>query len=73
MNFDSFLTDTLARISESGLSTAEVCREAGIDPSLVSRWKAGAVEPRISSLVRMNQAVDVLRHRKLQNLLKGDA
>lgn len=67
-NFDTFLSDTLNRIAGSGFSIAEVCREASIDPSLVSRWKAGSVEPRISSLVRINEAIDVLVDRQLARL-----
>lgn len=68
MNLDTFLTDTLARIDKSGFSVAAICRRADIDPSLVSRWKAGTVEPRISSLVRINDAIDGLVDEQLARL-----
>lgn len=72
MNIDHFLTSTLDAITASGFSTAAVCREAGIDPSLVSRWKAGTVEPRISSLNRLNKAIHDLKQQKIAQLLGGD-
>lgn len=61
MNANEHLATLLADIAEAGLSVAKVCAEAGVDPSLVSRWKAGRVEPRISSLAKMRAALDALR------------
>lgn len=61
MNANEHLRTLLADIAKAGLSVAKVCASAGIDPSLVSRWKAGRVEPRISSLAKMRAALDALR------------
>jgi transcriptional regulator with XRE-family HTH domain len=51
----------LSEIASAGLSVAKVCKRANIDPSLVSRWKAGRVEPRLSSIYRMRAALQALR------------
>jgi transcriptional regulator with XRE-family HTH domain len=61
MNANEQLHLLLADIAKTGFSVARVCRSAGIDPSLVSRWKGGRVEPRISSLAKMRAALDELR------------
>lgn len=61
MNANELLQVLLHDIAQAGLSVAKVCHQAGIDPSLVSRWKAGRVEPRISSLFKMRSALDALR------------
>jgi len=61
MNANEHLQTLLADIALTGLTEAKVCRFAGIDPSLVSRWKAGRVEPRISSLAKMRAALDAIR------------
>lgn len=64
MDAQSLLVVLLDKISKAGLSVAQVCKGAGIDPSLVSRWKGGRVEPRLSSLVKMDQALQALIARK---------
>lgn len=60
MQIETLLSQLLARIERSPFSTAAVCRRARIDAGLISRWKAGKVEPRLSSLSRMNSALDEL-------------
>ena len=47
----------LLAIQASGLSVRRVCRAAGVNPSVVSRWKSGKVEPRLSSLRRVAAAL----------------
>lgn len=61
MNANQLLTQLLDDIAFSGLSVAKVCAAAGIDPSLVSRWKTGRVEPRLSSLEKLRAALESLR------------
>jgi transcriptional regulator with XRE-family HTH domain len=61
MNANTLLMTLLEDIAKAGLSVARVCKRADIDPSLVSRWKAGRVEPRLSSLSKMRAALDVLK------------
>jgi transcriptional regulator with XRE-family HTH domain len=61
MNANELMQTLLTDIAASGLSVAKVCKKAAIDPSLVSRWKAGRVEPRLSSLFRMRAALEALK------------
>jgi transcriptional regulator with XRE-family HTH domain len=61
MNAQALLIALLDDISKAGFSVAQVCKAAGIDPSLVSRWKAGRVEPRLSSLFKMRAALESLK------------
>jgi transcriptional regulator with XRE-family HTH domain len=56
----NYLQSLLAEIDAGPVSVAKVCYEAGLDPSVVSRWKRGAVEPRLSSLERLSEAHDKL-------------
>jgi transcriptional regulator with XRE-family HTH domain len=61
MNAQTLLVGLLDDISKAGFSVAQICKAAGVDPSLVSRWKGGRVEPRISSLVRLEAALELLK------------
>lgn len=61
MNAQTLLLVLLNDISKAGFSVARVCQAAEIDPSLVSRWKAGRVEPRMSSLSKMRTALERLQ------------
>jgi transcriptional regulator with XRE-family HTH domain len=61
MDANKILLELLNDISQAGYSVTEVCKAAGIDPSLVSRWKGGKVEPRISSIVRLEAALELLK------------
>jgi transcriptional regulator with XRE-family HTH domain len=51
-----YLNDVLHEIEEGPFNVCRVCREAGIDPSVVSRWRHGRVEPRMSSIDRLAEA-----------------
>ena len=48
-----YLKNLLSEIDAGPITVARVCYAAGMDPSVVSRWKRGAVEPRLSSLERL--------------------
>lgn len=67
----TYLRTLLAEIAAGPVSVAKVCYEAGLDPSVVSRWKRGGVEPRLSSLERLAEAHDRLlaEHRKALRFL----
>lgn len=69
MTTASFLLgDLLERIDLSPFTVASICRRAGIDPSQVSRWKAGKIEPRVSSLDRLENAfAELLTEHRLAN------
>jgi transcriptional regulator with XRE-family HTH domain len=59
------LYSLLEEIETAGLSVRQVCLAAGIDPSLVSRWKTGRTEPRISSLARLEAGLRILQRTAL--------
>jgi len=61
MNAQTLLVVLLDDVSKAGYSVAQVCKAAGIDPSLVSRWKGGRVEPRLSSLIKLEAALELLK------------
>ena len=50
----------IQRIETAGFSVSAVCKRAAIDPALVSRWKHGRVEPRLSTVERISAALDQL-------------
>lgn len=53
-------------VSDAGFTMADVCRKAGIQQSLVCRWRNQKYEPRLSSLQKLE---DALRALKLGSLL----
>jgi transcriptional regulator with XRE-family HTH domain len=55
-----YLKNLLSEIDAGPITVARVCYAADMDPSVVSRWKRGAVEPRLSSLERLAEAHDRL-------------
>lgn len=57
MDAYSLLQDLEAKIRASGLNMATVAKHAGIQHSLVSRWKAKLYEPRLSSLRKLEEAL----------------
>jgi transcriptional regulator with XRE-family HTH domain len=61
MDANTLLVALLDDISKAGFSVAQICKAANVDPSLVSRWKGGRVEPRLSSLVRLEAALELLK------------
>lgn len=50
------LENLLAEIAAGPFTVARVCAEAGMSPSVVSRWKTSDIEPRMSSLERLAEA-----------------
>lgn len=51
-----YLVNLLKQIEESPFTVSRVCAEAGLNPSVVSRWKKSKIEPRLSSLERLGDA-----------------
>lgn len=52
-----YLQQLLDEIQAGPFTVAKVCAYAGMNPSMVSRWKKQShVEPRISSLERLAEA-----------------
>lgn len=55
------LKNLLEEIDRGPFTVARVCAEAGVDPSQVSRWKATDIEPRLSSVERLQEALASLK------------
>ena len=66
----NYIKEIQDRADLAGFTMADVCREAGLDPSVASRWKAGRVIPLISSVNRLKDAVDRLIARRIENIDK---
>lgn len=51
-----YLEHLLREIDEGPFTVSRVCAAAGMNPSMVSRWKKHAIEPRLSTLERLADA-----------------
>ena len=51
-----YLQQVLQEIKEGPFRVSHVCAAAGMHPSMVSRWKKGTAEPRLSSIERLAEA-----------------
>lgn len=60
MDAYDYLHDLESRVELAGFTMARLCRKAGMQQSLVSRWKARAYEPRLSSLRKLEDALTAL-------------
>ena len=52
----AYLETILDQIEAGPFTVSYVCRAAGMNPSVVSRWKKTQIEPRLSSLERLGDA-----------------
>lgn len=52
----NYLQQLLDEIKAGPFTVAKVCYYAGVNPSVVSRWKKNDIEPRLSSLERLADA-----------------
>lgn len=52
------------RVSRSGFTMADVCREAGVAQSTPSRWKANNWEPKPRTLRSLDAALNKLIERR---------
>lgn len=57
----ALLKALLADIEAAGLAPSRVAAKAGVDPSQVSRWKGTDIEPRLSSIERLEAAFEKLK------------
>jgi predicted transcriptional regulator len=60
MDTQILINKLLAHAERNHISVAQLARAAEVDPSLISRWKHGTVEPRFSTLRRVSLALDKL-------------
>jgi transcriptional regulator with XRE-family HTH domain len=56
----AYLQEIELLAKQNGLHMAELCRKAGMQQSLVSRWRSRAYEPRLSSLRKLEDALTAL-------------
>jgi transcriptional regulator with XRE-family HTH domain len=56
----AYLQEIELSAKQNGLPMAELCRKAGMQQSLVSRWRSRAYEPRLSSLQKLEDALATL-------------
>ena len=64
MNAFDYIDELYARMQRSGLTAMEVCQKAGISPTQASRWKLRRNEPRLSSLERLERALEACEAEK---------
>lgn len=67
-----YLSNVLDQIEAGPFSVSYVAQAAGMNPSVVSRWKKTNIEPRLSSLERLSDAHERLlaEHKIAQAALK---
>lgn len=49
------------KVRRSRFTMTAVCRRARVQPALVSRWRNRSVEPMLSTLQRLEAALEALR------------
>ena len=70
MTNPNYIREIQERAALAGFTMADVCREAGLDPSVASRWKAGKVTPLVSSIHRLKDAADRLIAQRIESIDK---
>ena len=60
MDAFDYLQQLESRVETAGFTMARLCRKAGMQQSLVSRWRARDYEPRLSSLRKLEDALTAL-------------
>ena len=68
----AYLANLLKEIEDGPFTVSRVCAAAGMNPSVVSRWKSSHIEPRLSSIERLGDAHERLlaEHRITQQALQ---
>lgn len=61
MDAYDYLTSIETQIKAAGFTVADACRKAGMQHSLVCKWRARKYEPRLSSLRRLEAALADLK------------
>lgn len=61
---DNYLVELRERLTEYGITQRQLSEEAGIDETMVSRWFAKNMMPRLESIVKIEQAIARLRRRQ---------
>jgi transcriptional regulator with XRE-family HTH domain len=56
----NYLTEIIERAERAGFKMSDICREADIDQSQLSRWTAGTTVPLITSIDKLKHATDRL-------------
>jgi len=61
------------KAEKAGFTITDVARQAGLDPSQVSRYATGKTIPLVTSIKRLEESVDSLIQSRLQALQGGDS
>jgi predicted transcriptional regulator len=63
------LKNLLADIERTpGVTVSQVCIKAEMNPSMMSRWKAKDIEPRLSTIERLQEALAELKAESVASL-----
>lgn len=57
----------LKRLKHFGIPQAEAAREAGMNPTVFARWFHTDIEPRVSSMIRVEEAIQRLKALRAAN------
>ena len=52
-----YIAQVMARVAQSGLSAAKICRRAGIAESTLRRIRSGEMSPTISTMLKIEMAL----------------
>jgi transcriptional regulator with XRE-family HTH domain len=64
----NYLHEITQRAEKAGFKMSDICREAGINQSQMSRWIAGNTVPLISSIDKLRLATDRLIAKRITEL-----
>jgi transcriptional regulator with XRE-family HTH domain len=64
----NYLNEITQRAEKAGFKMSDICREAGINQSQMSRWIAGNTIPLISSIDKLRLATDRLIAKRITEL-----
>ena len=65
---EQIISSIKVQIESTGLKMSDLCRVMGIDQAQMSRWISGGVEPLYSTVVRIEEAADLLIKERMKAL-----
>jgi len=65
---EQIISSIKVQIELTGLKMSDLCRVMGIDQAQMSRWTSGATEPLYSTVVRIEEAADLLIKERMKAL-----
>lgn len=64
IDVDNYFTDLRTRMQKAGVTGAALAAEIGIGADQLSRWLSGKLDPRLSSVARIETALDIIEEGK---------